>query len=766
MLDFNYGKGEDKNFILRETEFIPEEQWKYGSIFCQGNGYMCIRAAVEEEYPPNCRGFLVAGCFNLPPDQCTELTNNADVTRVELSLNGEQLDLTKGTTENYIRTLNLRTGLLTRSFTWTAENGAKADFKFERVVSLDDFHIVASDITIIPAQDTKITVRSGIDGDNIYQNEHFIAIEKYHQGNRISLAAKTDQSGITFLTTTMQKVFVDDNLTSCLPAVEMGGTKTAIAEETTEVSAGSVYNFIKISNVFTDRDKEIDGCSLATLREVADVNIRKYDSRTFKQIAAASAKRWQERIWNDRDIIIGGSPDFDQLAVRFAIYHLTVMSPTHDNRMNIGAKGMSGPGYKGHSFWDTEIYMLPYFIFAAPNEARSLLEHRYNSLEAAKQNAKSRGFEGAMYPWESAWITDGEVTPSFARTGLLEHHITADVAFGVNSYYIASGDDDFMENSGYELLFETAKFWASRMTFNEEKKCYEILQVIGPDEYKEDVDNNAFTNYLAWLNMDIAVKAYDEIKQNRKHIFSKLNEKCGLDENINKIKDRMSKLYLPKPNADGLVPQDDTYLTLRDVACSDKTVSEDGGQARKLAEKYGYGQTQVSKQADIMVLFLLLEDLFTYETKRKNFYYYEKRCFHDSSLSLSTYSVLAADIAEREQAYHLYSRASRIDLSQETHCSDAGIHAASLGGIWQCTAMGFGGIRIYGQHLRIQPDLPDNWSDMSFRIFWHGQRLEIHIDKSKISIRNITATEKIEIMCDSKLHLLDKELVIEYKGLK
>lgn len=765
MLEFDCGTGKDKNFVLRESGFAIETVMKYESIFCQGNGYMCVRASTEEDYERTFRGCLVAGTFNLPSDGCPELANCADVVRVLITLDGEPLDITKGTVENYSRELNLRTGLLTRSFTWTAENGAKADFRFERIVSLADFHVISSKISVRAYNDAAVSVRSGIDGQNMPQTEHFNAIETSRSGSVVSLAAKTSESGILFLTSARQKLYVDDVLVSEFPVSETTSPKSVYMSASVDLKAGQTLCFYKVASVFTNRDRDIDGCSLQTLREVAGAHMLRYENVSFEQIAGASAKRWRERIWNERDIRVSG-PDFDQLSLRFAVYHLTVMSPTHDNRMNIGAKGLSGPGYKGHSFWDTEIYMLPYFIFAAPNEARSLLEHRYNGLAAAKKNAASRGFEGAMFPWESAWLTDGEVTPSFARTGLLEHHITADVAFGVNSYYIATGDLDFMENYGYELLFETAAFWASRATFNEEKDRYEILQVIGPDEYKEDVDNNAFTNYLAWLNMNLAVSAYDRIKKDNVHVYERLNEKCGLDALIEKVRDRSEKIYLPKPNADGLVPQDDTYLTLRDVALGDKSISEDGGVARQLAGEYGYDVTQVSKQADIMVLFLLLEDLFSYDVKRKNFYYYEKRCFHDSSLSLSTYAVLAADIGEKDQAYRLYGRASRLDLSQENFCSDAGVHSASLGGIWQCVAMGFGGVRIYGEHLRVQPHLPEEWENVRFRVFWHGQKLEFMIDKNKIYVRNDTLTEKVEIMCDGKIYSLDEELVIEYKGLK
>lgn len=332
------------------------------------------------------------------------------------------------------------------------------------------------------------------------------------------------------------------------------------------------------------------------------------------------------------------------------------MSPVHDNRMNIGAKGLSGMGYRGHSFWDTEIYMLPYFIFTDPKGARSLLEHRYHGLESAHKKAQENGYCGAMYPWESAWTDDGEVTPSWARTGLLEHHITADVAFGVYNYYEVTADEDFMNRYGYEIVFDTAKYWQSRVTYNEQKGQYEIRNVIGPDEYTEDCDNNAFTNYMAHFNMTLAMTYYDKLKQINPELLQKLSDKLGLSGLYDSWREKTEKLYLPKENQDGIVPQDDTFLTLPVI---DITPYKQGK-----AIDFDLNATQVSKQADVMVLFLLLEDLFSSEVKKKNFYYYEPKCFHHSSLSLSSYSILASDVKEQNVAYDLFEKACVIDMGQ------------------------------------------------------------------------------------------------------
>ena len=225
--------------------------------------------------------------------------------------------------------------------------------------------------------------------------------------------------------------------------------------------------------------------------------------------------------------------------IRFAQYHMQLMTPAHDRRMNIGAKGLSGEGYKGHTFWDTEIFLLPYFIFTMPEVARSLEEYRYLSLPGAHAKAAQGGFKGAQFPWESAWLDDGEVTPEFLGTdiltglptkvwsGLIEIHITADVAFGVWQYYICTGDQEFMDRYGYEIILDCAKFWLSRLETGEDGLLH-MNDVVGPDEFKEHVNDNAFTNYMARWNIGKAIEDREYLKAEKPALYAALNEKLGL----------------------------------------------------------------------------------------------------------------------------------------------------------------------------------------------------------------------------------------------
>lgn len=745
---YDKGHGEDKNWILAEGDFDTEYLAKCESVMCQGNGYMCVRAAQEEICSDNIgRYTLVAGTFDkLPEDACNELVNSADFTAMTIEINGERVTPEGRLPGTYERELNLRTGLLCRKYVWVASDKSEYRLSFERVVSLKDKHLTVSAVSVhsLGENSANVKIITGIDGDTIKKADHFKAVDASFDDGVMLVSAETQQSGILF--TTASSVTIN---AECNVKTEAKG-KSAIAEIEFELPAGRNVILEKRSVVYTNRDRERDGCSLFCLEDTARRELLKAEEKSFDEIADESAAEWKERIWDERDVLIDSENDTDQLAIRFAIYHLTVMAPVHDNRMNIGAKGLSGPGYYGHAFWDTENYMLPYFIFTAPWEARSLCEYRYNSIEAARRYAREAGCEGARYPWEAAWITDGECTPTWCDTGDLELHITSDVAFGAYYYYMVTGDEDFMDRSGYELILDCAKFWATKVEYNKELDRYEINDVIGPNEYKAHVNNNAYTNYLAHSLMKLAMEYTEKLRSEKLDVFERLNKLLELDRFMPIWKDRCEKIYLPRENADGIIPEDDTFLTLPDPTVSEYSASTDPG-IRERLQKTGYMTVQLCKQADVVALLFMMEDLFSAECKKKNFYYYEHHCLHDSSLSLATFSSLAADLHEDDMAYALFERATMIDMCDWAKSSDAGMHAASLGGMWQCCVFGFGGVRRYGDELRIQPNLPKEWNSVSFCIWWQGQRLSVTATHEYLSVENLTGTADVQFLHDGEL---------------
>ena len=497
MLDF--GKANEWKII--ETDFDPSALGKVEANFCLGNGYLGLRSATEEQYRGETRDLLVAGTFDrFSEEEVTELPNAADVTNIELTLNGARFDLTQGTIQAYSRELNLQNGLLTREVEWTSPKGENFTLKFERMVSLKRLHTIAARVTIIPDQDAAITVQSGIDGRTTCDgSQHFTEGDtRFYDKKYLQYTPKTIQSGITFVLDATHRFYVDG--TAMEPDSDINILRRRMFSKfTLEVKSGQAVVLEKFSNVFTSRDKELVGHTKEQLQAHALEQLKADEKEGFDALLAESAACWLDKVWMRVPITIDG-PDFDQLAIRFAQYHMQLMTPAHDNRMNIGAKGLSGEGYKGHTFWDTEIFLLPYFIFNMPEVARSLEEYRYLSLPGAHAKAAHNGYEGAQFPWESAWLDDGEVTPEYMGTdivtgqlikvwsGFIEIHITADVAYGVWQYYQCTGDQDFMDRYGYELMLDCAKFWASRLEPGEDGKLH-INDVVRSEEHTSELQS-------------------------------------------------------------------------------------------------------------------------------------------------------------------------------------------------------------------------------------------------------------------------------------
>ncbi len=764
---------DNSNWVFGEDVFNINYTGKCESIMCQGNGYLCARAATEENYINNVRNTFVSGTFNKFGEEVTELPNVPDVIAMPFVIDGDALDLSKGTIKEYIRKLNLQNGLLERSFNWTSPNGTELHFVFKRIVSFKHKHLIAQEVQITPInKDASIKLSSGINGQlSNSGSQHFLEGEKRcYDSKYMQYLCETSESKIDFVINTVHGFGKLEKAPEQLIVIDR---RKIYMKYSVGVKRGETFKITKFSNVHTTRDAENEGLDINALKSKSLDELKSASEKSFETLLEESASVWQE-LWDKKDIKIIGN-DFDQLAIRFAIYHLAVMSPVHDNRMNIGAKGLSGEGYKGHAFWDTEIFMLPHFIYSDPKSARSLLEYRYNCIEGARRKAKEYNCEGAMYPWESAWIEDGEVTPLYGAadiitgeaskiwTGIIELHITSDVAFGVYHYYTVSGDHDFMEKYGYEIILDTAKFWQSRLEYNKEKDRYEINNVIGPDEYKEHVNNDAFTNYMAHWNIRLAMEYYTELKMKNNELFQKLNAKLDLDRVYKSWQEKLDKIFLPKADENKIVPQNDTFMSLPPLDLSKYKASDVVGTIYNDYNGKQINQMQVIKQADVLVLFYLLEDLFDKETKCANFYFYEDKCLHDSSLSLSTHSVLASDLHENEMAYKLFERACRIDLGPVMTTSDHGIHAASFGGIWQCVVNGFAGVRMVGGKLRISPNLPENYSEIESKIYWKGQQLRINVTKTEMTIENLTGTDEVRFIHKDKEHVFKDKITLSLK---
>lgn len=769
-MDYSKGIGDDRGWIVAETEFDARYLGKTESIFALGNGYVGIRSAAEEAYPGMVRNTFVAGTFDrFSEREVTELPNAADAAELEIRINGHRFDLRQGGTDSYRKWLDLRRAALHRKVRWSSPGGGQVEFESERFVSLDDLHVWLNRVSLTAIDGTlDIQISSGINGQVTNSGtQHFDEGEKrIFDGQILMLDQTTIESGIDFVHTTAHRFFVDETEISLdlVPVIER---RSVGASFHVEVPAGTTLTMVQYNTVATTNDGDVP-LSLETLRETELSRCRTLLTTSAETLRSRHETRWNE-YWDESDVTIGGD-EWSQLAVRFALYHLRAMVPAHDSSCGIAAKGLTGEGYKGHSFWDTEIFILPYFIFAHPNIARSLLTYRHRTLPGARNKARENGYAGAMYPWESARTGD-ETTPVWGAvdivtgtatkiwSGFIEQHITADVAWAVAKYYEATGDWEFMESAGLEILFDTATFWASRVESGGDRGL-EIRDVMGVDEYKEHVDNNAFTNHMAAYNLRLAIDLHDQVSETQPELLTRLSSVVD-ERKLEAWRTSLRDLYLPAPNEVGIIPQDDTYLDKKQIDLSPYKNQKHVGSIFNDYNLEQINAIQVSKQADVMALLYVREEDFSLDVKRANWEFYEPRTLHDSSLSLSIHAVLAADMKDLPLAVELWNAASRIDLGPSMKSSDSGVHSASLGGIWQAAVMGFGGFRLLGDTIRIDPLLPDSWTSLSYRVHVRGTRLDVTISRDEIRILNAHKDVQLRLQIFGREYTLVDVLAVE-----
>ncbi|WP_133120395.1 glycoside hydrolase family 65 protein [Companilactobacillus nuruki] len=716
---------------------------KIESVMFQGNGYLGIRGVSEERQLGERRDMFVAGTFDAFPGEVTELPNLPDLVNMEIKIDKESLSLNDGSIEDYHKYLNLKNGELTRTFDWII-NDKRINFRFSRFVSMRDKHLFVSKVEISSDQNNlNIQIRSGIDGQQSNsETQHMIEGNKrLYDGQYIQLMSETQQSHIKFAFNVKNDAYIDGILLNMKPYINMG-RRQIFCNYDLNLNTDQKFTLIKYANVYTSIDRNNANSDLSTL----SLERLKYNSLSnYDELLQKSTKSWLKNVWQKDYVKIDSDDIKPQVAINFARYQLVASTPD-DNRMNIGAKGLTGEGYKGHTFWDTEIFMLPYYIYANPAVAQKLLAYRYLGLTGAHKKAQKNNYQGAQFPWEAAWPEDGETAPLYGSadiitgeamkiwSGFIEQHITSDIVISVMEYLNATNDQEFAKNMGYEIILDAAKFWVSRLEYDEDRDRYEITNVIGPDEYKEHVNNNAFTNYTAKWCIQKAIKIFNTLKENYPDIYVHLNEKMNLKETYNEWIDKVNKIYLPRPNVDGVIPQDDQYLSKRII---DLSRYQTNNQVSDIFKSYNLTQIdgmQITKQADVLLLLNLFGDRFDEKIKRINWNYYEPKTTHDSSLSLSTHAMMASDLRLNKEAYEFYEKACEIDLGTHIGKASQGLHLAACGGIWNATVKGFGGLKVVNNKLSLDPNLPANWQQLQYQIHWHNSLVKVSIDHSKMIV--------------------------------
>ncbi|HSL44656.1 MAG TPA: glycoside hydrolase family 65 protein [Anaerolineales bacterium] len=720
-------------WTISEETFNPETQLHSETIFTIGNGYLSTRGALEEGYPSENRATFVHGVFDDVPIAVTELANATDWLPLYIFLNGERFSLHSGTVETYERHLDLKNGVLTRTVLWRSPAGYRAMLTFERFTSLADEHLLCLRCRVTPDFDGELEIQAALNGN--MDNEGIAHWQWMDQGKVSNGDGKVAHLHMSTRATLIDLATAMRVETSHTPVQSdfWNAQSVPTFSLTFPARRGETITLDKFVGIATSRD---------TSNPVQLAVESAKSPRSWEESVEAHQQAWS-REWERSDVQIEGDEEA-QIAIRFNIFQLLIAAPRNDDRVNIGAKTLSGFGYRGHSFWDTEIFMLPFFIYTAPEIARNLLNYRYERLPAAREKARANGFEGAQFPWESAG-TGEEVTPTWVPhfsergvlvriwTGDIEIHISADIAYAAHLYWKVTGDDEWFVAQGAELILDTARFWASRAEWDETEKRYEFNDVIGPDEYHDHVDNNAYTNYMARWDLQTALDVLDWLKGHAPAKAEELAQRLELNpDRLNKWKDVLDGIYIPMAG-DGLIEQFEGYYQRRAVdlaALEPRNIS-----AQVLFGIEGCNETQVLKQPDVLMVQYLLRDRFTDEQVKINYDYYTPRTDHTygSSLGPSIQAIMACDVGKPEDAYEHFIRAVRADLRDVRGNARDGIHGASAGGTWQAVVFGFAGLRVSEDGWTVEPRLPHHWKRLSFKFYHRGELQVVDIKNPAIA---------------------------------
>lgn len=738
MKDFLSGPLSTDAWLIREQGWALRDIGLHETNLALGNGYVGSRAVLEEMPAGSTPGTFFAGVFDAIGCQVPELVNAPNPFDFRIALPGEKLGNAAMDVLEHERVLDMRRGLLLRRTVFSDRRRRRFEYRSVRFLSMADRHAGVMRISLTSLDDAvTLDVRSAVDAS--VSNEglvtegrkrHFSLQEVAHRGGARYLCVRTLGQG-TQLAYASQLTVRQGGRTRAVPGIDHAFR--------IRLRKGETVRFTKVFSLHTSREtkpKAVKGVALRGLRRSVRAG--------FETLLSRHCRAW-DGLWRTSDFAIAGKPG-TQRAIRFSIYHLLSCAADSGVPAGIGAKSLSGEGYRGHSFWDTEIYTLPFYVYTRPEAARQLLRYRCERLDEARRIAAEKGFRGAMFPWESAdtgkettplWHKDDRGAFHYIRTGLQEHHITADIAYGLWNYYAVTGDTEFMLRHGLEVLFETARFWASRVAYSRRRRLYEIKGVMGPDEFHEDVDNNAFTNTMALWNMDVAERARDAFRKRYPKRVARIERKIGFrPAELRSWRGLRARLAnTPALWRKGrVIEQFEGFFRKKDMR--PPRLDEHGMPvlSKPLSAKQR-DSSQFIKQADVVLLLYLLPDLLDRKDTLKNYRYYEKRTLHGSSLSLPIYAVMALASGDRKKAYDYLEASLHTDLRNIHKNSRHGIHIACCGGNWQTLFHGFGGVSVSKGMLHLEPMLPKGWSSMRFSLSWRGRTLDIEVDRKRLRVR-------------------------------
>jgi len=746
-----------------QNNALDKEQLQINeSLFTLANGYLGVRGCFEEGYHTDVdsiRGTYINGLYDtLPvshpeklygfPEFQDKQPNLVDLQSICVELDGEEVNLFSGAHSDYVRTLKLDEGYSERAYRYKTHTGKIGTVTFKRLVSFHTKELFVQNVTV--EYEGKIKIQSVMNTDVT----NYVNAEDPRVGSEHARLLNIKDVQIVDDCMTSAYETVHSHLLSACGSYHSANGCTDFALEMIKSQScqcilygeGSL-NLTKY-NVYTDqiRHSEPQKEVLTLLKKVSK---QTFEELLDKQIQIVSG------FWNLSDIEIKGNTE-DQLAIRYNLFQL-YQSVGRDMYSNISAKGLSGEGYEGHYFWDTEIYVLPTFQLNQNVISRNLLMYRYNQLDAARIRAKELGHKrGVKFPWRTI---SGIECSAYYPAGTAQYHINGDVAHAFIQNFIYTEELDFMRDYGAEVLFETALLWLDIGHMH--KGQFKIDCVTGPDEYTAIVNNNYYTNALAKHNLEWAIKIYNQLLKyapvELRELMVKLNVSDG---DIKEIQQAAESMYLPHDDGLGIDMQDDGFLSKK-MWDFDNTPKSHYPLLLHYHPLTIY-RYQVLKQPDTVLAHFLLEEYTDEETMKKSYDYYEAITTHDSSLSPCVYGIMASRVGYKERAYGYFGESLKLDLENTHGNTKDGLHMANLAGTALSMLYGFAGLRVSEGGLSLRPWKPDVWDEFSFKVVFKKRVLRVVIGDS-ISIELIEG-EPIDIRCYDKSYKIDKKFFLPLHG--
>lgn len=738
---------------LIETRYTADDAGVTETLFTVANGYLGLRGNHPEGRQAHEQGTFINGFHETWPIRHAEqaygfaetgqtIVNAPDAKVMRVYVDDEPLSLDVADVRSYERELDMRDGVLRRRIHWCTPSGKEVQIDYDRLVSFEEKHltIMRLEVTVLNA-DAPVTISCQLinrqDGQDVYGGtprgtkkegfdprkaeriaERVLQPQEYWQdGNRSALSYEVTDSGMT-IAVVADHVIETENEVTPRSLIEPDIAKNDFR---VQAKAGVPIHLTKLVSYHTSRG--------VPARELVDRCRRTLDRALAEGIDAQYEKQrdWLGGFWERSDVCIPGHDDLQQ-ATRWCLFQIAQAAARADGQ-GVPAKGVSGSGYSGHYFWDTEIYVLPFLTYTTPLWARNALRMRTLMLPAARRRARQLNEAGALFPWRTI---NGEEASAYYAAGTAQYHINADVSFALAKYVRATGDDDFLRRDGVDIAVETARLWSTLGFWRQNggEETFHIHGVTGPDEYTTVVNDNLFTNVMARFNLRFAARAVREMATEAPEAYRHMVERVGLDPAEPEAWERAAEaMHIPFSPAFGIHPQDSLFLE-RELWDLENTPP---GQRPLLLHFHPLViyRFQVLKQADVVLALFLQGNHFSAEEKLADFDYYDPLTTGDSTLSAVVQSILAAEVGYQDLALEYFEKSIFVDLADLHHNAADGVHVASAGGVWTALVCGFGGMRDHFGDLTFDPRLPADWPELSFVLHWQGSPLKVTITRDE-----------------------------------